>query len=117
MYLTYCDGIGKSVAVVYDGSSVDILTRTIHIEDRSKLQIHDSNLQLIDKPDLSNFPKKPLNYRNELVMGITLEEAQSIVQSCNLSPMQKELMSWHHHPDTLVYYLTIKTTTPRGLTS
>ena len=64
MDLTYCDGIVNIVAVFYEGASADILTHTIHIEYRSKLQIHDSNLQLIDQLDFSNLPKTPLDYRN-----------------------------------------------------
>ena len=61
MELTYRDGEGKSVAVVYEGPSANSLTHTIRLEDRSKLQFHDSNLQLIDQPDLSNLPKLPWN--------------------------------------------------------
>ena len=57
MDMTYCDGMVKSVAVVYEGASADSLTHTVCIEDGSKLQIHNNNLQLIDQPDFSNLPK------------------------------------------------------------
>ena len=56
MDLKYCDVLGKSVEVVYYGARSDILTHTICLEDGSKLQIHDINLQLIDQNDFSNFP-------------------------------------------------------------
>ena len=52
MDLTYRDGKGNSVAVFYKGAIYDILTHTIRLEDGSKLQFHESNLQLIDQPDL-----------------------------------------------------------------
>ena len=73
MDLTYCEEMGKSVAVFYEGASSDSLTHTLFLEDRSKLQIHDSNLQLIDKTDLSNLPKTPLEYRNEVGTVLTLQ--------------------------------------------
>ena len=64
MDFTYCDIMGKIVAVVYKGSNDDSLTHTIRLEDGSKLQIHDSNLQLIDQTYFSNLPKTTLDYRN-----------------------------------------------------
>ena len=62
--LTYCEIMGKSVAVVCKGSSSGSLTHTIRLEDKSNIQIHDRNLQIIDQPDFSNLPKTPLDYRN-----------------------------------------------------
>ena len=79
MELKYCDGKGNSVAVVYEGASSDILTHKIRLEDRSKLHIHDINLQLIDQPDFSNFPKTPMDYRNEVGTGLTLQDTQALV--------------------------------------
>ena len=101
MYLTYCYGKGNSVAVVYKGASADSLTHTIRLEDGSKLHIHDKNLQLIDQPGFSNFPKTTLEYRNEVGTGLTLQEAQELGRPLTLYPMQQELMSWHH----LLYHL------------
>ena len=71
MDLAYRYGEVNSVAVVYKGASSDIQTHTIRLKYGSKLQIHDSNLQLIDQPDLSNLPKTPLDHRNEVCMGLT----------------------------------------------
>ena len=71
MELIYRDVMGKSVTVVYEGASDDILKHTIRIEEKSKLQIHNSNLWLIDQPDFSNLPKTPLDYKNELGTGLT----------------------------------------------
>ena len=78
MDLTYRDGMGKSVSVVYKGASADSLTHTIRLEDGSKLHIQYRNLQLIDQPDFSNLPKTPLDYRNEVGPGLTLLEAQAL---------------------------------------
>ena len=49
MYLTYRDRTVKSVVVFYKGDIPGSLTHTTPLEDRSKLQIDDINLQLIDK--------------------------------------------------------------------
>ena len=85
--LTYFDRMGKIVAVVCDVPSADILTHTIRLEDGLKIQIRDSNLQLFDQLYLSNLPKTPLDYRNEVGMGITLQEAQSLARRSTLSPL------------------------------
>ena len=96
MDLTYRDGKVKSVALVYEGASADILIHTIRMEYGSKLQIHNSNLQLIDQPGFSHLPKTPLDYRNEVGTGLTLQEAQDLVRPRTLSPLHQELISWHH---------------------
>ena len=84
------------MAVIYKEASDDSMTHTLRLEDGSKLQIHDINLQLIDQNDFSNFPKTPLDYRNEVGMGLTLQEAQALSRPRTLSPLQQELMSWYH---------------------
>ena len=62
----------------------------------SEPPIHDSNLQLLNQPDFSNIPKTPLDYRNEVGTGLTLPEARALARPTALSPIQQELMSWHH---------------------
>ena len=94
--LKYCDVMINSVAVVYKGASADSLTHNIRLEVGSKLQIHDSNLQLIDKPDFSNLPKNPLDYRNEVGPGLTLQETQDLAQTRTLSLLQQDIISCHH---------------------
>ena len=88
MDLTYRDGMGKNLAVVYEGASDYILTHTIRLEDGSKLQVHDINLQLIYQPDLLNLHKTPLDYRNEVGTGLTLKEAQDLARTRTLSTLQ-----------------------------
>ena len=61
MDLKYRDRMVNSVAVVYKGASADILTHNISLEDGLMIQIQDINLQVIDQPDFSNFPKLPWN--------------------------------------------------------
>eukprot|EP00957_Ditylum_brightwellii_P008398 635975-Ditylum_brightwellii.AAC.1 len=60
------------------------------------MDVHDSNLQLLDQPDFSNIPKKPIDFRNEVGHDLSLEEAQALARPRPLSPLQQELMSWHH---------------------
>ena len=96
MDLTYRGREGKSVAAVYEKSSADILTHTIPLEEGSKLKINDINIQLIFQPDFSNFPKNPLEYRNEVSTGLTLEEARSLARPRTLYPLHQEPMRWHH---------------------
>ena len=78
MDLTYRDGKGKIAALVCKGASAYILKHTICLEDGSKLQIHNSNLQLIYQPDFSNLPKTPLDHSNEVGTCLILVEAQSL---------------------------------------
>ena len=109
MEFTYCDGEEKSEAVVYEGASADILSHTICMEDRSKLHIQNSNLQLIDQPDLSNLPKTPLDNKNKVGTGLTLQESQALALPRTLSPMQQETMIWHprlyHLPFRILFCL------------
>lgn len=96
MDLVYRDGKGNNVTAVYEGASADGLTHTVRLENGTRVDVHDSNLQLIDQPDFANIPRTPLDYRNEVGKGLTLQEAQSLARPRTLSPLQQELMSWHH---------------------
>ena len=46
--------------------------------------------------DFSDIPLTPLDYRNEVGIGILKEEAQELAYPRILSPSQQELLSWHH---------------------
>ena len=105
MDLVYRDGKGNNVTAVYEGASADNLTHTVRLQDGTRLDVHDSNLQLLDQPDFSNIPKTPLDYRNEVGHGISLKEAQNLARPRPLSPLQQELMSWHHR----LYHLPFRT--------
>ena len=65
-------------------------------EDNTKLSVYDSNLQLLYQPSFSNMPNTPLDYRNEVGTGLTLDEAQDLAIPRTLSPLQQEFMSWNH---------------------
>ena len=56
MYLVYRYGKGQNITVVYEGASADNLTHTVHLQDGTKIDVHDSNLQLLDQPDFLNIP-------------------------------------------------------------
>ena len=58
----------------------------------------------MDQPDFSKFPKTPLDYRNDVGTGFTLQEAQALARPCTLSTMKQELIRWHHH----IYHLTFR---------
>ena len=101
MDLMYLEGEGESVPVVNEGASADVLLHTAFFAYSSKLAVHDSNLQILDQTNFSNIPKTPLDYRKEVGPSISLKEAQDLTIPSFLSPLQQELMSWHH----LLYHL------------
>ena len=88
MDLMYRDVQGKNVPVVYEGSNANGLLYTARFEDSAKLTVYDSNLQLINQPNFSNMPKTPLDYRNEIGTGLSLEEAQALARPLNISLLQ-----------------------------
>ena len=110
MNLLYCCGNEESETVVYEGASADGLLHTIRLEDKTKLNVYDSNLQLLDQLDFSNIPNTPLNYRNEVGTRLTLGEAQALARPRTLSHIQQEFMSWHHRlyhlPYRILFWLT-----------
>ena len=110
---------GKSKAVVYEGASSDGLSHTVRCKDGSKVVVHDSNLQLLKQPDFTNIPKTPLDYRNEVGTGLTLQEAQTLARPTVLSPVQQEFMSWHHRlyhlPFCYMFRLATLGILPKGL--
>eukprot|EP00957_Ditylum_brightwellii_P145538 11081676-Ditylum_brightwellii.AAC.1 len=62
----YRYGKGNNVTVVYKGASTDKLSHTVCLQNSTKMDVHDSNLQLLDQSDFSNIPKTPLDFRNEV---------------------------------------------------
>ena len=57
MDLMYRNAQGNNIPVVYKGASSNRFIHTAPFEDGTKLNVHDSNLQLLDQPDFSNMPK------------------------------------------------------------
>ena len=61
----------------------------------------------------------PLEYRNEVVTGLTLGEAQALARPRNLSPLQQEFMSWHHRlyhlPYRILFWLASLSFLPKRL--
>ena len=97
MSLSYYDGKVKSDIVVYEGASIDDLSHTIRRHDGSQIIIHDYHLRIQLQPDLSNISSMPLEFRNEVNVGISKLEEQSLERPCIITPIQQELMDWHHH--------------------
>jgi len=96
MSLSYFDGGGKTETVVYEGVMPDGLTHTICQADGTRLQVHDAYLRLKLQADLSNLPKTPFDYCKEVGTGITKDEAEALARPRILTPIQQELMDWHH---------------------
>ena len=94
--LSYHDGKGMAETVVYEGASTDSMSHRIRRHYGTCLTVHDSYLRLKLQPDLSNIPSTPLAFRNEVDVGISKEETQALVRPCILTPIQQELMDWHH---------------------
>ena len=61
-----------------------------------RLNVHDAHLRLTLQADLSNIPRTPLDYCKEVGKGISKEEAEILARPQILSPIQQELMDWHH---------------------
>ena len=53
----YHNGKGNIVTVVYDGTSANRPLHNIRLEDSTKLDVHDSNLQLLGQLDFQTFLK------------------------------------------------------------
>ena len=54
-------------------------------------------------------PKTPINYRNEVGVGLSLDKAQDLELPHTLSTLQQELMSWnnqlYHLPCRILFCL------------
>ena len=94
--LSFYDGHGTSEVVVNEGVMPDDLTHTIRRQDGTRLQVHDAHLCLKLQADLSNIPKTPLDYCKKVGKGISKEEAEALARPRILTPIQQELMDWHH---------------------
>eukprot|EP00957_Ditylum_brightwellii_P131935 10060476-Ditylum_brightwellii.AAC.1 len=88
MDLVYRDGKDYNVTSIYKGASADKLTHMVRLQNGTKYDVHDSNLQLLDQLYFSNIPKTPLNFRNEVRHGSSLEEAQALARPRPLSPFR-----------------------------
>ena len=92
----YRDGKGSNEAVLYKGADSQGKYHIIKKKDGSKINIHCAHLQLLEQPDFSNIPKTPLDFKNKVGKSISTDEAQQLARPRSLSPLQQELMSWHH---------------------
>ena len=105
MNLLYCCGNKENEAVDYKGASANGRLHTIRLKDNIKISVYDSNLQLLNQPSFSNIPNTPLDYSNEVGIGLTLDEAQALARPRTLSPLQQEFMSWNHRLYHLPYHI------------
>ena len=101
MSLSYFNGGGNADTVVYKGVMSDGLTHTIRRADGTCLQVHHAYLRLKQQADLSNIPKTLYDYCKEAGTGISKDEAEALACPQILTPIQQELMDWHHR----IYHL------------
>ena len=87
--------------MVYEGASADGLSHTIRRKDGTRLSVPDSNLAFLNQIDMGNIPSSPLDHYKEVGQGLSKAEAQRLAHPRVLTPLQQELMSWHHR----VYHL------------
>ena len=91
--LLYWSVEGKSVPLVYKEESTNGLLKTIRLKDIAKLNVYNSNIQLLDQPDFSNIPKTPLDYRKKAGTGLSLDKVKALARTHTLAPIQQELIS------------------------
>ena len=96
MQLAYRDGTGKVEAVVYEGATSDGHRHSIRHKDGTISLVYDDELSFINQIGMSNIPSTPLDYCKEVGQGLSKEEAQRLARPRTLTPIQQELMSWHH---------------------
>ena len=97
MSLSFYDRTGQAETVVCKGVMPDGLTFTVWRQDGTRLNVHNAHLCLKMQADLTNIPHTPLDYCKEVGKGISKEEAEALACPRILSPVQQELMDWHHH--------------------
>ena len=66
----YMDGKGLQARMVYKGAMPDGLCHTLCWDDGSKVVTPLSHVRFLDQPDFSIIPSTPLDYRNEVGLGI-----------------------------------------------
>ena len=119
MNMLYCCGNKENETVFYKGASADGLLHTILLKDNTKLSVYDRNLQLLDQPCFLNMPNTPLDYRNEVGPGLTLDEAQDLAIPRTLSHLKQDFMSWHHWlyhlPYRIIFWLVSLSFLPKRL--
>jgi len=96
MSVLYKPGDGASESVVYEGASEDGITHFVRHSDGTRSTTTKAHIRLLDQADLTNIPKTPLEYCREVGKGLTQDEAQRLACPQTLTPLQQELLSWHH---------------------
>ena len=82
--------------VVYEGVTSNGLEHIIRHVDGTRSHVDQCHLSLLNQIGFENIPKTPLDYCQEVGIGISQEQAQRLAYPRTLSPQQQELMSWHH---------------------
>jgi len=119
MSLSFYDGTGQAETAVYEGVMPDCLTHSVRRQDGTRLNVHDAHICLKMQANLTYIPQTPLDYCKEVGKKISMEEAEALAHPRILSPVQQELMDWHHRLYHLsfpkIFCLAEKRYLPKGL--
>ncbi|KAL7546945.1 LOW QUALITY PROTEIN: hypothetical protein ACHAWF_014538, partial [Thalassiosira exigua] len=94
--IVFNDGADKIGAVICEGASEGGMVHTVRHKDGHKSVVHDHHLTHQHQMSMTNIPATPLDYCKEVGKSLSKEEAQRLARPRTLSPIQQELMSWHH---------------------
>ena len=100
----YTDGSGSQSRMVYEGATPDGLWHTLRRDNGVKVVTPPSHVHFLEQPDFSNIPSTPLDYCNEVGIGILKGATQELAYPHILSPSQQELLSWHHRLNHLLLH-------------
>eukprot|EP00956_Cyclotella_meneghiniana_P001276 scaffold1377_cov23-Cyclotella_meneghiniana.AAC.1 len=97
MELSYKDGKGSCIPVVYEGVTNRSNMHSVKKPDGNSIVVDESQLLRMHQPDLTNIPSKPMDYQKEVENGfLSAEDAIKLARPKALSPIQQLLMDWHH---------------------
>ena len=94
----------KTDSVIYEGADASGKNHLIRRKDGTRIAVHDSTLVSQLQPSFENIPSSPLDYKREVGVGVSQKEAQALARPQQLTPIQQEVVGWHHR----LYHLDFK---------
>ena len=78
MTITFNSGTGMSENVIYEGATSNGLKHIIRHVDGTRSHVDQCHLSLLNQIGFENIPKTPLDYCQEVGIGISQEQAQRL---------------------------------------
>ena len=94
----------KSDSVIYEGVDASGKNHLIRFKDGDRRAVHDSTLVAELQPSFNNIPSSPMDFQREIGLGVSQQEAQELARPQQLTPIQQELLGWHHR----LYHMDFK---------